>query len=104
MTSQIPERATVKLKLRNNRTLERSQELVEVPIPEPGAKQATQLAQLVEDRWPGAELRVFHDGAATFTRGELHMVAVYVSGPPAENRRRKLSAAPEGSVDLPLTG
>lgn len=107
MTSQIPERATVKLKLRNNRTRERIVELVEVPAPEPGDAQAAQLKDLVEERWPGAELRVFHDGAASFTRDELHVVAVYVAGTPAGHRRSGSADArreSRGTRDLRLTG
>ncbi|MCO5316306.1 MAG: hypothetical protein M9938_09125 [Solirubrobacterales bacterium] len=35
-----------------------------------------QLIELVQERFPGAELRVFHDGAGSFTRDDLHVVAV----------------------------
>jgi len=104
---QIHGRATVKLKFRNNRTRERSEELVEVPAPETDNGQASQLAELVQQRWPGAELRVFHDGAASFTRDELHVVAVYVAGAPADSRGPRTDRAPGDAVipgDLPLTG
>jgi hypothetical protein len=50
---------------------------VEVEVPRSKEGQINQLSALVEERFPGATLRVFHDGAGSFTKDDVHVVAAY---------------------------
>lgn len=87
---QNENRTTIKLKTRASRTRERTEELIEVASPRTREGQMNQLIELVQERFPGAELRVFHDGAGSFTRDDLHVVAVYTKDPlpkPSDHRR-----------------
>lgn len=77
--------ATIRLKLRFNRSRERREELITVPAPRTREGQLNQLTAIVTDRFPGAELRVFHEGAGSFTLDDLHLVAAYVEDPLAED-------------------
>jgi hypothetical protein len=67
----------VRLRTRASRTREKSEEIVSVEAPRSEQGQINQLSALVAERFPGATLRVFHDGAGSFTRDDLHVVAAY---------------------------
>lgn len=87
----------VKLKTRASRTRERTEELIEVEAPTSEVAQVKQLTELVQSRFPGSELRVFHEGAGSFTMDDLHVVAAYQED--AEAGFAKRPAAEPSSQD-----
>lgn len=102
-----PDRVKVRLRSRASRSRRRTEETVEVELPRSKEGQINQLSSLVEERFPGATLRVFHDGAGSYTKDDLHVVAAYqdldkltlaVRDSPAEG-----SAEDPGFHQLPLT-
>ena len=70
-------RVVIRLRSRASRTRARTEELVEVDAPRTKEGQINQLIAVVETRFPGATLRVFDDGAGSFTKDDLHVVAAY---------------------------
>lgn len=106
---EIQPRVTVKLKTRASRTRKRTEELVEVEAPRSREGQLNQLTKLVQARFPGAELRVFSDGAGSFTRDDLHVIVAY-QGDAKIGFGHRAASTERGDVDddspeqLPLTG
>jgi hypothetical protein len=85
----------------------RTEEIVEVEVPRSEEGQVNQLTSLVEERFPGATLRVFHNGAGSFTKDDLHVVAAYQDLDKLTSAPRKASAQSSaeepGFLQLPLT-
>jgi|GEM_PF-5522852 hypothetical protein len=94
----------VRLKTRNSRSKERTEKVFEVAAPATVEGQQNQLTELVTEHFPDAELRVFHNGAVSFTAEDLHIVAAYV-----EDMTVRFAESPKSSSDddgfeqLPLT-
>jgi len=106
-TNRTPERVKVRLKTRASRTRERTEEILEVSTPQTKEGQINGLTALVEKRFPGATLRVFHEGAGSFTRDDLHIVAAYQGldevGARVRTREDAETADDVGFHQLPLT-
>ncbi len=105
--NRSPVRVRVRLKTRASRTRERTDEIVEVSTPQTREGQINGLTALVEKRFPGATLRVFHEGAGSFTRDDLHIVAAYQGLDEVKARVRTRedgeTADDDGFQQLPLT-
>jgi hypothetical protein len=105
--NRSPVRVRVRLKTRASRTRERTDEIVEVSTPQTREGQINGLTALVEKRFPGATLRVFHEGAGSFTRDDLHIVAAYQGldevGARVRTREDGETADDDGFQQLPLT-
>jgi hypothetical protein len=100
-----PTRVKVRLRSRASRSRERTEEIVEVEVPRTREGQINQLSSLVEERFPGADLRVFHDGAGSFTKDDLHVVAAYqdLDSIPIQDATVKKTAEDDGFRQLPLS-
>jgi hypothetical protein len=106
----VPSEATnpkvkVRLKTRNSRSKERTEKVFEVDAPATVEGQQNQLTELVVERFPEAELRVFHNGAVSFTTEDLHIIAAYVEDISVRfvDRPPKNPSDDDGFEQLPLT-
>lgn len=97
--------AQVRLKTRNSKSKQRTEAILEVQPAQTVEGQQNQLTDLVLEHFPQARLRVFHNGAVSFTTEELHIVAAYIDEVPVGIGAK----TSEGDVDddgfeqLPLT-
>lgn len=81
-------RTHVTIKARDLDTDAKDVATVDVAPPFEPSEQRAQLTRLVEERHPGARLRSFADGAATFLSRE-HLIVASYSKPPSRPRAAK---------------
>ena len=73
-------RVTIVLEARDLDTDDRARELASVPCPSGPSEQRRQLVQAAAEHHPGAKLRSFANGAATFLDRQHLIVAFYAEG------------------------
>lgn len=96
----------IRLRTRASRSRARTEEILEVEAPGTEGGQQNQLRAIVEEKFPGAEFRVFNDGAVSYTLDDLHIVAAY-RGDDKIGFAKRPTAKPDqdddGYEQLPLT-